>query len=110
VLKDQLFLPPDYQEQGEAAYFDDTFEVRNDTVFQPEIYPLAERLLAGTGRTRIVDAGCGIGRKLALSGAGAKLGIDFGANLAIAEPTTPMPLGGWRLTCAGRFPPPSPAG
>ena len=83
----QLFLPDTYQPHIETEYFGDTLSIRTDTVCQPdidppEIYPTAELLLAGTGRSRLVDVGCGIGKKLAASSAPAKLGIDIGANIA----------------------------
>ena len=82
MLNQQLFLPDAYQARIDSDYFDDTLSIRTDTVFQPELYPMAERLLAGTGRTRLVDVGCGIGKKLAASSAPEKLGIDIGANIA----------------------------
>lgn len=97
MLNEELFLPADYRIRADVAYFDDTLGPRNDIVHQPEIYPLAERLLIGTQRTRLVDVGCGIGRKLAAANAPAKLGIDFGANLAHARASYPDAADWWEV-------------
>lgn len=89
MLNDELFLPSTYKVQGESAYFDDTSGLKSGIVYQPEVYPVAEYLLATTGRSRLVDVGCGIGRKLAQASAPRKLGIDFGANLSYCRATYP---------------------
>jgi len=85
MLNKELFLPADYQTQASVNYFDDTMSVENGTLYQPEVYPVAQYLLDGTGRTRIIDVGCGVGRKLASADAATKLGIDFGANIAFCR-------------------------
>lgn len=77
----RLFLPVDYVPRLEMNYFDDKFSLHESIIFQPEIYPVVESLLQTTGRQRIVDVGCGVGKKLAEAAAGQKIGIDFGSNL-----------------------------
>jgi hypothetical protein len=89
VLNDELFLPSSYRVQDHSAYFDDTAGLSSGIVYQPEVYPVAEYLLAATGRSRLVDVGCGIGRKLSQASAPLKLGIDFGANLSYCRTTYP---------------------
>lgn len=82
MLNRELFMPSSYQARLQPDYYDDGVDERLDIMFQPEIYPAAEALLASTGRSRLVDVGCGIGRKLAAASAASKLGIDFDSNIA----------------------------
>ena len=89
MLNSDLFLPEKYVSRLEMDYFDDTLSLHERVVFQPEIYPAAERLLVATGRRRIVDVGCGIGKKLAECSAAEKMGIDFGSNIAHCRTTYP---------------------
>lgn len=60
-----LFFTSKYQSRPSPDYYDGALGDRADTVFQPEVYPAAEALLAATGRTRIVDIGCRRGSRLA---------------------------------------------
>ncbi|PZU05732.1 MAG: hypothetical protein DI606_19175 [Sphingobium sp.] len=77
----QFFLPTDYISCTDPTYYDDTAIHDDGVLFQPEIMPLAELLLAGTSRKRLVDVGTGNGSKLAGAMAQYKLGIDYGSNL-----------------------------
>ena len=77
-----IFLPADYRPRAVPDYFDDGLSIESSTVFQPEVYPVALHILAGSGRRRLVDVGCGVGRKLAEAPVEARLGLDFGANIA----------------------------
>lgn len=81
MLNNELFLPSRYLVRREPDYYNDALDDRAGTLFQPEIYPAAEALLTSTGRTRIVDVGCGRGSKLSAANAGRKLGVDFGSNI-----------------------------
>lgn len=78
----RYFLPDEYLSRVVPEYYHDATCNDQGTTFQPEIMPLAERLLAGSGRSRLIDVGTGNGAKLASAKADRKLGIDFGPNLA----------------------------
>lgn len=80
-----LYLPEYYQSRDVPAYFSDIAAFESDIVYQPEIYPVAELLAKGTGRSRIIDVGCGIGRKLAGCSTRRRVGIDRGVNLDYAR-------------------------
>ena len=73
----QFFLPNNYVSCAEPTYFIDT---PSDTTWQPEVHDAVRYLLAATGRSIIVDVGCGNGDKLC-GLQGRRIGIDFGANL-----------------------------
>jgi SAM-dependent methyltransferase len=82
-------LPHDYRPRAEPAYPDDTAWAAGTLIHQPEVYDAADYLRASTGRTTVLDLGCGNGRKLLGMGACRRIGVDFGNNIA------------W---CRGRFP------
>ncbi|MGD9905720.1 MAG: glycosyltransferase [Vicinamibacterales bacterium] len=60
-------------------YFED---VDNGVVWQPDVYRLAAAVARHVGARRVIDVGCGRGRKLvALRPEFEILGVDYGANL-----------------------------
>lgn len=77
----RFFLPSGYVERINPSYHDDVDLLISSITFQPEIYPVAEKLLLASGRRRIIDIGCGNGSKLVASVADTKIGIDFGSNI-----------------------------
>lgn len=81
MIDGNFFLPADYVSRHEPEYYDDAASHNSGVLFQPEIMSIAELLLAGTGRKRLVDIGTGNGTKLVGAEAQEKLGIDFGSNL-----------------------------
>ncbi len=78
-------LPAGYIGRSTAVYFDDRRFLASEMIYQPEIYEAADYLLRADGRRRIVDIGCGNGRKLRGIRAEDHIGIDFGANLALCR-------------------------
>ncbi len=89
MINDELLFKVECVVQKKPDYADYTLLIQENIVKQPEIYPVALALLSGTGRRRLVDVGCGIGTKLAEAPVGAKLGIDFEANIAHCRDTYP---------------------
>lgn len=78
-------LPTDYVARSEPCYFDDSPFFDSAIVHQPEIYEAADYFLQAGGRTRILDIGCGNGRKLRQVRARDHVGVDFGANIALCR-------------------------
>ncbi|OYY86106.1 MAG: hypothetical protein B7X76_00950 [Azorhizobium sp. 39-67-5] len=78
-------LPADYVARSEPCYFDDSPFLDSTIVHQPEIYEAADYFLQASGRTRILDIGCGNGRKLRQVRARDHVGVDFGANIALCR-------------------------
>lgn len=91
VVSGTYELPADYVARGEPAYFDD---VDHGVVWQPDVYRLARDLARDTGVRRLIDVGCGQGRKLAVLQPVLDLvGLDFGENLAHCR--SAYPWGRW---------------
>ncbi|AWN45918.1 hypothetical protein DK419_05950 [Methylobacterium terrae] len=78
-------LPDDYVTRKEEIYFDDVPQAHSDIIYQPEVYDFAEFLLKSTKRSKIIDIGCGSGRKLCSVQAEKRIGIDFGPNIAACK-------------------------
>ncbi|MFG1426299.1 methyltransferase domain-containing protein [Roseixanthobacter glucoisosaccharinicivorans] len=74
-------LPADYVARSASYYFDDSPFFDGTIVHQPEIYEAADYFLQAGGRTRILDIGCGNGRKLRQVRAREHIGVDFGPNI-----------------------------
>lgn len=80
-------LPPDYIARSTINYFDDSTYLTADIVYQPEVYDIADYLIRATGRTTVIDIGCGSGRKLRAVNADRHIGIDFGSNIELCRST-----------------------
>ncbi len=65
VLSDDLFLPSGSGTEDQPACYEDMSGFKSATIYRPEAYPVAEYLLEVTGRSRLADIGCRVGRKLA---------------------------------------------
>ncbi|MFG1420797.1 methyltransferase domain-containing protein [Roseixanthobacter liquoris] len=78
-------LPADYVARSAPYYFDDSPFFDSTIVHQPEIYEAADYFLQAGGRTRILDIGCGNGRKLRQVRAREHIGVDFGSNIALCR-------------------------
>jgi SAM-dependent methyltransferase len=91
------FIRPDYTARPAPEYFRDleAGPAEDDgVVWQPDVYTHAAAIAKALGATRIVDIGCGSGKKLAaLAGDLDIVGIDYGPN--IAECRTTYPVGRW---------------
>jgi 2-polyprenyl-3-methyl-5-hydroxy-6-metoxy-1,4-benzoquinol methylase len=79
IVPDRYQIRGDYRTREQPAYFDDAI---TDVVAQPDVYARAAVLAEQLGSKRIIDIGCGSGRKLAaLHPSFAIVGIDYGPNL-----------------------------
>lgn len=76
------YLPEGYIERLDPAYHDDAALAVGDIVHQPEVYDVADYLRRVTGRSTIVDVGCGNAKKLRGLEAQRHVGIDFGPNIS----------------------------
>lgn len=74
-------LPDGYAEREDIVYFDDAPYGDSAIIHQPEVYDAAGYLLAATGRSTLIDIGCGNGRKLLSVTAPRRIGMDFGPNI-----------------------------
>lgn len=73
------FVPRDYTARERPEYF---VAEREGIVYQPDVYAEAARLAREHGLGRVIDVGCGDGRKLAALHPEFELvGIDYGENL-----------------------------
>ena len=86
-------LPPRYVSRDRPKYFDDAPNLNGDTVYQPDVYAFAEYLLEATGRSTVLDVGCGSARKLLAIRAGRRIGLDFEANIRTCR--SHSPTGTW---------------
>lgn len=74
-----LHLPAAYVARAVPEYYDD---IDGGVVWQPDVYRLVADLARAEGARRVIDVGCGRGRKLAaLHPEFDIVGIDFGNNL-----------------------------
>jgi SAM-dependent methyltransferase len=76
-----LHLPQDYVARAVPDYFDDSQFAEGDLVYQPEVYEAADYLSRTTGRSKIIDFGCGCSRKLRSVSGTRHIGVDFGLNI-----------------------------
>ena len=81
-------LPEDYQSRLQPEYHDDHSSDVSDVVHQSEAYEVVKYLLGATGRTTVIDIGCGSGRKLREMPA-RRIGVDFGANIEFCRANFP---------------------
>ena len=82
-------LPTDYAARSQPEYFNDAPNHDSDVVHQPDIYALAEYLVETTGRSTVLDIGCGSARKLLTIRAPRRVGLDYAANIATCRAHTP---------------------
>lgn len=82
-------LPAGYVSRPTPEYFDDAPNLEGDVVYQPDVYALAEYLIAATGRRTVLDIGCGSARKLLAIAAPRRIGLDFEANIRTCRAHTP---------------------
>lgn len=82
-------LPPGYQSRARPEYFDDAPNLDGVVVHQPDVYGLAECLVAATGRQTVLDIGCGSARKLLALEAPRRIGVDFEANIKTCRAHSP---------------------
>jgi SAM-dependent methyltransferase len=84
-------LPAAYVARSVPEYYDD---VDGGVVWQPDVYRLVADLARAHGARRVVDVGCGRGRKVAaLHPEFDLIGIDFGTNLQHCRAA--YPFGQW---------------
>ena len=84
-----LKLPKGYVRNTENNYYND-MPAKNNEIWQPEVYSLAQHLISREDFDCIVDIECGNGHKLAeLRFAGRKIGLDFGHNIEISKTAYP---------------------
>ena len=74
-------LPADYVARLVPDYFNDSQFADRDIIYQPEVYEAADYLVRSTGRTTIIDLGCGCARKLRTVSGTRHVGVDFGSNI-----------------------------
>lgn len=93
VVRGAYALPGDYMARAASESIDDG-DNNQDVVLQPDVYRLARDLAGETGVHRVIDVGCGQGRKLAaLHPTFEVVGLDFGENLAHCR--SAYPWGRW---------------
>ncbi len=78
-------LPEGYIERLDPDYFSDAEYYSASVIHQPEVYDAADYLLRSSGRSIVVDIGCGTGRKLLTIQAQRRIGVDFGSNIAFCR-------------------------
>lgn len=86
---DEFCLPDNYLARREAHYFDDAPYIDSDIIHQPKVYDAADYFSCVAGKSKIIDIGCGIGRKLEGIKADRKVGIDFGINIKFCRSRYP---------------------
>ncbi len=74
-------LPETYRSRDEVFYFSDIEPAKGEPLYQPEVYEVAEYFLRKTGRSTVIDFGCGMASKLVTLPAVHRIGIDFGSNI-----------------------------
>jgi SAM-dependent methyltransferase len=74
-------LPENYCSRQTVSYFDDIVQAEGQPLYQPEVYEVADYLLRKTGRSTVIDFGCGFAGKLVTLKAARRIGIDFGSNI-----------------------------
>jgi hypothetical protein len=84
-----LHLPQDYVAREEPKYFDDSQFADGDLIYQPEVYEAADYLSRTTGRSKIIDFGCGCARKLQSVTGAHHIGVDFGPNIEACKARFP---------------------
>lgn len=67
-----LFLPPGYRRNERNEAFVD---VPSTLTYQPHVYALAARCVGESGAGRVIDLGCGSGRKLSGMPAGTRISV-----------------------------------
>lgn len=82
-------LPAGYVARIPPQYFDDAPNLAGDVVYQPDVYAFAEYLAEATGRSTVLDIGCGSARKLLAIAARRRIGVDFEANIRTCRAHTP---------------------
>jgi 2-polyprenyl-3-methyl-5-hydroxy-6-metoxy-1,4-benzoquinol methylase len=77
-----FFIKESYKVRDTLEYFVDLTSEESGVNYQPEVYPLAEKLGRYTNAKYIIDIGCGSGEKLVkLHPEFEIIGIDYGANI-----------------------------
>ena len=84
-----LHLPKSYISRAAPEYFNDAPNLTGDIVYQPDVYALADYLVRTTGRSTVLDIGCGSARKLLALQARRRIGLDFAANIETCRVHTP---------------------
>jgi SAM-dependent methyltransferase len=80
-------MPVSYHARLEPSYFDDE---DTGTLWQPDVYETARRIAERTGRTSVIDVGCGSGMKLEVLRGRDLVIIDMeGPNLVAARERFP---------------------
>ena len=74
-------LPKSYQSRDAVSYFSDIEHAQGTPLYQPEVYEVAEYFLRKTGRSTVIDLGCGMAFKLVTLPATHRIGVDFGSNI-----------------------------
>ena len=87
MAKDTYSIRPDYVARDRPDYYHDLEAGPDDddgVVWQPDVYTHARDVARVLGARRVVDVGCGSGKKLvALAREGFDVvGVDYGANIA----------------------------
>lgn len=74
-------LPKAYQSRDAVSYFSDIEPAQGEPLYQPEVYEVAEYFVRKTGRSTVIDFGCGMASKLVSLPAAHRIGVDFGSNI-----------------------------
>jgi SAM-dependent methyltransferase len=74
-------LPEGYQSREAVSYFSDIEPSHGEPLYQPEVYEVADYFLRKTGRSTVIDFGCGMASKLVALPATHRIGVDFGQNI-----------------------------
>lgn len=67
-----LYLPPGYRRNDRNEAFVD---IPSSLTYQPQVYALAARCVEASGAARVIDLGCGSGRKLSVMPAGTRITV-----------------------------------
>lgn len=85
--------PANYKAREKPEYFHDDYY---GVVWQPDVYREAARIALAVGALRLIDIGCGHGRRLAVfRGRFDLIGIDFGGNIELCRQE--FPTIDWRV-------------
>jgi GT2 family glycosyltransferase len=79
--KTRFRLPHGYASRDTPDYFNDVDNIYSDKTWQPEVYELAQTILLNRECDKIVDIGCGSGKKLSQISCKTRVGIDIGSNI-----------------------------